>query len=88
MTKNKGEVCALCPFPFFWKQVYFSTESKPVQSGNEIRRPHMSTVRLEHVYKKYPNGFEAVKDFNLDIADKEFVIFVGPFSRTMPCIPI
>ncbi len=38
----------------------------------------MSTVRLEHVYKKYPNGFEAVKDFNLDIADKEFVIFVGP----------
>ena len=38
----------------------------------------MSTVKLEHVYKKYPNGFEAVKDFNLDIADKEFVIFVGP----------
>ena len=38
----------------------------------------MSTVRLEHVFKKYPNGFEAVKDFNLDIADKEFVIFVGP----------
>ena len=38
----------------------------------------MSTVRLEHVFKKYPNGFEAVKDFNLDIADKEFIIFVGP----------
>lgn len=38
----------------------------------------MSTVKLEHIYKRYPNGFEAVKDFNLDIADKEFVIFVGP----------
>ena len=38
----------------------------------------MSTVKLDHVCKKYPNGFEAVKDFNLDIADKEFIIFVGP----------
>ena len=26
----------------------------------------------------YPNGFEAVKNFNLEIADKEFIIFVGP----------
>ena len=26
----------------------------------------------------YPNGFHAVKDFNLDIEDKEFIIFVGP----------
>ena len=24
------------------------------------------------------NGFEAVKDFNLEIEDKEFIIFVGP----------
>ncbi len=38
----------------------------------------MASLSLEHVYKKYPNGFEAVKDFNLDIADKEFIIFVGP----------
>lgn len=38
----------------------------------------MATVKLEHVYKKYPNGFEAVKDFNLDIEDREFIIFVGP----------
>ena len=26
----------------------------------------------------YSNGFQAVKDFNLEIADKEFIIFVGP----------
>ena len=38
----------------------------------------MAGLTLEHVGKKYPNGFEAVKDFNLDIKDKEFVIFVGP----------
>ena len=38
----------------------------------------MSTVKLEHIGKQYPNGFEAVKDFNLEIQDKEFIIFVGP----------
>ena len=38
----------------------------------------MSSLNLEHIYKTYPNGFEAVKDFNLDIEDKEFIIFVGP----------
>jgi multiple sugar transport system ATP-binding protein len=38
----------------------------------------MASLSLEHIGKKYPNGFEAVKDFNLDIADKEFIIFVGP----------
>jgi len=38
----------------------------------------MASLSLKHVCKKYPNGFEAVKDFNLDIADKEFIIFVGP----------
>lgn len=38
----------------------------------------MAKLSLEHIYKTYPNGFEAVKDFNLDIKDKEFIIFVGP----------
>ena len=38
----------------------------------------MASVTLEHIDKKYPNGFHAVKDFNLDIKDKEFIIFVGP----------
>lgn len=38
----------------------------------------MAEVMLEHVCKTYPNGFEAVKDFNLDVADKEFIILVGP----------
>ena len=38
----------------------------------------MASLSLEHIDKVYPNGFKAVKDFNLEIADKEFIIFVGP----------
>ncbi len=38
----------------------------------------MASLSLKNVCKVYPNGFEAVKDFNLEIADKEFIIFVGP----------
>ncbi len=38
----------------------------------------MASVQLKNVCKRYPNGYEAVKDFNLDIEDKEFIIFVGP----------
>ncbi len=38
----------------------------------------MAELKLKNIVKKYPNGFVAVKDFNLDIADKEFIIFVGP----------
>ena len=38
----------------------------------------MASLSLKDVQKIYPNGFQAVKDFNLDIEDQEFVIFVGP----------
>ena len=38
----------------------------------------MAEIKLEHIDKIYPNGFQAVKDFNLEIEDKEFIIFVGP----------
>ncbi|OON99360.1 MAG: sugar ABC transporter ATP-binding protein [Epulopiscium sp. Nele67-Bin004] len=38
----------------------------------------MAGLKLKNVYKRYSNGYTAVKDFNLDIADKEFIIFVGP----------
>ena len=38
----------------------------------------MATLKLTNVKKVYDNGFEAVKDFNLDIEDKEFIVFVGP----------
>jgi multiple sugar transport system ATP-binding protein len=38
----------------------------------------MASLSLKNICKAYPNGFEAVKDFNLEIEDKEFIIFVGP----------
>ena len=38
----------------------------------------MAGLKLINISKTYPNGFVAVKDFNLDIKDKEFIIFVGP----------
>lgn len=38
----------------------------------------MANLSLKGIQKVYPNGFQAVKDFNLDIEDKEFIIFVGP----------
>ena len=38
----------------------------------------MAEIQLKHVYKKYYDGVTAVSDFNLQIEDKEFVIFVGP----------
>ena len=38
----------------------------------------MASLSLTNINKLYPNGFHAVKDFNLEIEDKEFIIFVGP----------
>ena len=38
----------------------------------------MASLSLQHINKTYSNGYEAVKDFNLEIEDKEFIIFVGP----------
>ena len=38
----------------------------------------MSEITLKNVSKKYENGNFAVREFNLDIHDKEFIIFVGP----------
>ena len=38
----------------------------------------MATVKLTNVKKIYGKNTVAVHDFNLDIADKEFIVFVGP----------
>lgn len=38
----------------------------------------MATLKLKNINKVYPNGVQAVFDFNLDIRDKEFIVFVGP----------
>lgn len=38
----------------------------------------MASLKLSHIYKVYDNGHKAVNDFNIDIDDKEFIVFVGP----------
>ncbi|MGI6714441.1 MAG: ABC transporter ATP-binding protein [Bacilli bacterium] len=44
----------------------------------------MATLKLEHVTKVYPGGRKrdedviAVRDFNLEVQEKEFIVFVGP----------
>ena len=38
----------------------------------------MASLKLEHIYKVYPNGHKAVTDFNMRIKDGEFIVFVGP----------
>jgi len=38
----------------------------------------VASVKLENIRKEYEGGVVAVKDVNIDIADKEFVVLVGP----------
>ncbi len=38
----------------------------------------MVKLLLKNIYKVYSGGVRAVSDFNLEIADKEFIVFVGP----------
>ncbi len=42
------------------------------------RLVYMATVTLKNVKKIYDNKVTAVHDFNLEIADKEFIVLVGP----------
>jgi len=38
----------------------------------------MADIQLDHVTKRFPDGYEAVRDMNLEIKDGEFMILVGP----------
>src|SRR6056297_3287220 len=56
------------------------TRSGVLRSGQDPhpeRRTRMAEVHLDHVYKRF-GDVTAVKDFTLEIADKEFTVFVGP----------
>ena len=44
-----------------------------------LKNPNIdSFISLKNINKVYPNGFHAVYDFNLEIKQKEFIVFVGP----------
>jgi multiple sugar transport system ATP-binding protein len=38
----------------------------------------MAEVKLDKITKVYPNGFQAVTDLSLELADGEFLVLVGP----------
>ena len=38
----------------------------------------MASLSLKHIYKVYDDNTKAVNDFNMEIRDKEFIVFVGP----------
>jgi len=38
----------------------------------------MAEITFQNIWKRYDDGFEAVKDMNLEIKDGEFMILVGP----------
>ncbi|WLD94040.1 ABC transporter ATP-binding protein [Alkalihalobacillus sp. AL-G] len=38
----------------------------------------MADIRMNSIVKRYDKDVTAVQDFNLDIQDKEFIVFVGP----------
>ncbi len=38
----------------------------------------MARIEIDQLSKTYPNGFEALKEFSLDVADGEFLVLVGP----------
>ena len=40
--------------------------------------PSDAFISLQHINKIYPNRVQAVFDFNLDIKEREFIVFVGP----------
>src|SRR5205807_5768738 len=44
--------------------------------AKEERR--VANIAFEHITKRYADGFEAVKDMNLQVDDAEFMILVGP----------
>ena len=45
----------------------------------------MSEIAFRNVCKQFDSEHYVVKDFNLDIHDKEFLIFVGPSGCGYSC---
>lgn len=78
LHKNKKFNLCKCDIESFVKIVYYNNKISRHIGLNLRRNIIMAELKLKNIVKKYPNGFVAVKNFNLDIEDKEFIIFVGP----------
>ena len=63
------------------KKIYIHNEmlkKATLEMDEEKVAPSGYMVSLRNINKIYPNHVQAVYDFNLDIKEKEFVVFVGP----------
>ena len=58
--------------------VLLSRGKRAHRGGGVLTVQHMATVSLKKVKKIYEGNVTAVHDFNLEIADKEFIVLVGP----------
>ena len=65
-------------FLIFFKKYQYSSYVLTMIELSKREDDIMANLSLKNICKTYPNGFQAVKDFNIDIEDKEFIIFVGP----------
>ena len=49
------------------------------ENGGKVQNGDVEAfVRLKDINKIYPNGVQAVYDFNMDIKEHEFIVLVGP----------
>ena len=53
-------------------------EKERINAANDKIAPEDSFISLKHINKIYDNHVQAVYDFNLEIKEKEFIVFVGP----------
>ena len=44
----------------------------------------MASIKFAAVGKRYPNGFVALENLNLEIADKEFLVLLGLRAAASP----
>ena len=53
-------------------------EKERINAADDKIAPEDSFISLQHINKIYDNHVQAVYDFNLEIKEKEFIVFVGP----------
>ncbi len=55
-----------------------SSPVSPTARSRALGARHMAAIEMRNLVKEYGDGFKAVNDISLDIADGEFMILVGP----------
>ncbi len=78
MTHPPGRRCGSVETCRNVREVSLFTDKRVFAEALPLRLIRMATVTLKNIKKVYDNKVTAVHDFNLEIADKEFIVLVGP----------